>query len=206
MAQSNFYEIYIEDEFGNGNYQIYYAKNEELIKKLVFKLYTDEKKNVIKDVKKIEKENLDNNLPLFNWNEEENSGYVTQDLGYVLKVSIGYNTLDLNSDKFKSKIYTIKDREHYMCTEQLGYFLTLKEGKEKLKLLSKEKSFKRNLAEEDEDGYKVKHGIIRKHIVENQKPFYSCNYFYWEKTSYEYEEYDFHSTGIILEEINIQKI
>lgn len=189
-----FYELLKIDDFGNGTREYFYT-DEATIRKLAHKRYTSEKKKASIGENEIEEYK---DRPLYEWNKSTSMGYVIQHCGFTLKAKIEWKKLDLNLKRYKNTLYVLDDVGHFMVMSHINVLASLKEGLKALKEHSAKAIKNIELAKEDEDGNKVRNGQVR-HVVKNNRiTDYLCPYYFWEKTSYEYDEWDIRATGFIL--------
>ncbi len=189
-----YYELSYVDSFGNGGYQYFYC-TEEQIKAKAKELYESELKFAVdKDkakecgVRKLPFELFDNCC-----------GYIVKDVGFILSHNINWKLLDISpNSKNIRNIYLLSNQCHWATNEYLGVYTNLKEAKEQLKLQLKKPN---ELAKVDEDGKRLPNGVCKKTDFG-----YTCSYFYWSKTSYEYDEWDIESNTNVLIKKEINKI
>lgn len=193
--QKSLFQFSYLDDFGNG-LQNYFYTTESQIKKMAKELFEKEK---LKASTKKDEMMYSSDTDLFSFDEESCTGYVIKEVGFVLKHYIDYKKISDN--KCKSAIYELFEHQ-YMCKDTVGIYYSLSKGLKKLKEISLKASKGSTLATEDEEGNSVKNGKLTK----DKRGNYHCNYYYWHKTSYEYDEYDISSTGYVLEPIRIVEI
>jgi 8-oxo-dGTP pyrophosphatase MutT (NUDIX family) len=180
------------DEFGNGLTQ-YINTTKNQIKKIARDLFNEEK---LKASSGDLNSSYGPGTKLYNFDEDSCKGYVIKDVGFTLKHSINYEEL---SFKMEEKYIYELTNNFYMCREIVKTFKNLKNGKRTLKKLSLESVKGYKLAKEDYEGKKISNGVVKKDKNGN----YSCNYYYWNNTSYEYDEWDIDCTKYILKPYEI---
>lgn len=185
------FKISYLDEFGNG-LNNYYIATEAKVKKVVKELFESEKQKASCSDETM----YSTETPLYMFDELSHTGYVIKDVGFTLKHYIKWEKISSNLKRLP-KFELIEN--HYMCRDTLSKFTSLKGGLKKLKKVSLESVKGCKLSEEDNNGNVVKQGKIRKH----KNGSYTCNYYYWEKVSYEHDEWDVTSTGFCLVPCNI---
>lgn len=136
-----------------------------------------------------------NNKP-FEFSIEECKGYVFKDVGFVLSHKIDWKLLDIDYKQKIKNVWVLSNISDW-TEEHLGTYTNLKEAKRQLKLqLTKP----HEIAIKDEDNKKLPNGICKKTDFG-----YSCSYFYWRKTSYEYDEWDISSNTNILRKKDVNR-
>lgn len=197
-----YYELSKIDDFGNGSREYFYT-DEATIRKLAHKHYSNEKRKASIGKKEIEEYK---DKPLYAWDKTTSTGYVVQHCGFTLKTNIAWKKLDLTLNRYKHTLYVLNDVGHFMVVDHIGVFDSLKVGLKTLKELSTKAVSNIKLANEDEDGNKIKNGQVRRIVENGRVSKYLCPYCFWEKTSYEYDEWDIKSTGFILHVKKVKKL
>lgn len=185
------FQISYLDELGNG-FSNYYIATEAKVKQVVKELFEAEKQKASCSDEKM----YSTDTPLYMFDELTHTGYVIKNVGFTLKHYIKWEKISSSIKKIP-KFELIEN--HYMCRDTLSKFTSLKGGLKKLKKVSLESSKGYKLSEEDNNGNVVKQGKIRKH----KNGSFTCNYYYWEKVSYEHDEWDITSTGFCLVPCNV---
>lgn len=189
--KKEYYQLSYLDDFGSGSYEYFYC-TEDQIKIKAKEIFNSEIGFVISSDKL--EESTSNKC--YEFDELDCKGYITKDVGFILAHHIKWEKLDINSDNKKIRnIYILSSISHWVVSDFLGIYTNLKEGKKQLKLKLEKPS---ELAIEDDNGEKLPNGICIKNNDD-----YVCSYYYWDKTSYEYEEYDIASNTNILQKKTI---
>lgn len=189
-----YYELSYIDDFGNGIYEYFYC-SEEQIKEKAKDLFDKEFIHVISE----DKIKDATSSKTYDFDNELCKGYITKDVGYVLAHYIDWKKLDIDTNKKRVKnIYLLSNQCHWATSQYLGIYTNLKEAKKQLKLKLEKPS---ELAKEDDDGNKLPNGICKK-----TDSGFVCSYFYWIKTSYEYDEWDIKANTNILTKKEITKL
>jgi hypothetical protein len=192
--KKHYYELSKIDDFGNGTREYFYT-NEATIRKLAYELYKREKKKASAGGSDGD---MHQNEPLFSWCKDKSMGYVIQHCGFTMKNDIQWKKLDLGLNRYKNSLYVLDDIGHFMVADHINVFASLKKGFKALREHSAKAVKNVDLAKEDEDGCKLRNGQVR-HVVKNNRiTEYLCPYHFWEKTSYEYDEWDISATAFIL--------
>jgi len=174
-----YYELSYIDVFGNGNYDYFHCTEDEIKQKakalfdkeVVFAVYERELKECGMAKNPFEFDNYTCN------------GYVVKKVGFILPHYINWKKLPFNPENKNIKnIYVLQEQCHNMRSSYIDVYSNLMEAKKQIKSHLKQPS---ELAKEDEDGVKLPNGIVKK----TERGFV-CSYFYWGKTSYEYDEWD----------------
>lgn len=184
--QKELFNISYLDELGNG-LNNYYIGTEQQVKKIVKDLFEEQKLKACNDYEHMY---ADDTEPYF-FDQDTYTGYVIKNVGFVLRHYIKWNKISSNIKKIPK--YELVEHA-YMCSDNISKFSTLKNGLKKLKKVSLESSKGYQLSDENVDGEPVRQGKIRK----DKNGFYSCNYYYWTKVSYEHDEWDITSTNYLL--------
>lgn len=189
-----YYELSYVDSFGNGEYKYFYC-TEEQIKDEAKKLFEEQLQFAVDEVKVKGCGVREKPFEFFN----DCRGYIVKEVGFVLSHDINWKLLDINPDNKNVKnIYVLINRSHFTTSQYLGVYSNLKEAKKQLKQQLKKPN---EIAKYDEDDEKLPNGICIK-----TDDGYMCSYFYWSKTSYEYDEWDIESNTNILTKKEIRKI
>jgi len=195
MKKRSFYELSVIDDFGNGTREYFYT-DENTIRKLTHTRYTREKKKASSGGRDCD---MHQNEPLFAWNCETSTGHVIQHCGFTTRNDVQWKKLDLGRlNRYKKSLYLLKDVGHFMVVEHINVYSSLRAGLNALKEYSSKAAKNWDLVKEDEDGNRLTNGQVR-HIKKGRCiTEYLCPYHTWEKTSYEYDEWDITATGYIL--------
>lgn len=189
-----YYQLSYLDDFGSGSYEYFYC-TEEQIKIKAKELFVSEIEFMISS-DRLEDATSEK---CYEFDESDCKGYITKDVGFVLAHHIKWEKLDINSDNKRVKnIYMLSSISHWVVSDFLGIYTNLKEAKKQLKLKLEKPS---ELALEDDDGEKLPNGKCLK-----TDSGYACSYFYWSKTSYEYDEYDIERNTNILQKKTIVRL
>lgn len=191
--QKALYQFSYLDEFGNGLKNYFYT-TETNIRKMAKELFEKEK---LKASTKKDETMYSNETELFSFDEESCTGYIIKEVGFTLKHYIDYKKIS-DSNKNKSVIYELFENQ-YICKSSVSIYFSLSKGLKKLKEFSLDASRGLSLATEDEEGNSIRNGKLTK----DKRGNYYCNYYYWHKISYEYDEWDVTKTGFTLEPIKI---
>ena len=188
-----YFKVSYLDEFGIGTINYYHGTFKQ-IQDIIKELFESEK------LKASSKDNdmYSADTPLYKFDENTYTGYVIKEVGFTLKHYITWKELNIKQNiRF---IYELSEN-HYMCKSLVSTSTSLKKALKKLKSFSKKEVKGSKLAEYDFDDNLLKHGSIKK-----TGNTYTCNYYYWEKTSYEYDEWDIKSTSFTLQKIKIKEL
>lgn len=190
-----YYELSYIDSFGHGTYEYFYC-TEEQIKQKAKELFEKEIEYAVDEEKA--KESGMRNKP-FEFDNDDCKGYIVKEVGFILSHDINWKLLDIDTNNRNVRnIYILTNQGHWATSEYLGVYTNLKEAKKQLKL----KLDKPNeLATTGEDDERLPNGICKKTDFG-----YSCSYYYWAKTSYEYDEWDIQANTNILTKKDIIKL
>lgn len=178
-----YYELSYVDEFGNGTYEYFYCTEKQIKEKA--KCLFDKEVIFAVDEKGLEECGMAKEPFEF---DDNCKGYIVKEIGFTLPHHINWKKLPFDEKNKKIKnIYVLLSQCHHMTSDYISVFSNLKEAKEQMKLQLEKPN---ELAKEDEDGKKLPNGIIKK-----TEYGYVCSYFYWSKTSYEYDEWDIEATS-----------
>lgn len=182
-----YYELSYVDTFGHGSYQYFYC-SEDQIKTEAKSLFDKEVKLAVSEDKVHE---CGMAKKAFEFDAENCKGYVVKGVGFVLPHHIDWKKLPFDPlNKNIKNIYILESQCHFMTSTYIGVYSNLKEAKKQMKQQLQKPS---EIAKTDWDDKKLPNGIIKK-----TEYGYVCSYFYWEKTSYEYDEYDIAAISNIL--------
>ena len=190
-----YYELSYVDVFGHGNYEYFYC-TEEQIKVKAKALFDKEIVNVATEEQLKE---CGMSKKTFEFDNDKCKGYIVKEAGFVLPHHINWKKLPFDPlNKNIKNVYVLQSQCHYMTISYLDVYSNLQEAKKQMKAHLKEPS---EIAKENEDGTKLPNGIVKK-----TEHGYICGYFYWEKTSYEYDEWDITSISNTLTVKKIKKV
>lgn len=194
--QNNFYELSYVDDFGNGSHDYFYCTEAE-IKQKARSLFD---KEVLFAVNEEGLKECGMAKKSFDFDDKNCKGYIVKEVGFTLPHHVDWKKLPFDSkNKNIKKIYVLKSQCHHMTSSYLDVYSNLLEAKKQMKLHLTKPS---EIVKEDEDGRKLPNGIIKK-----TEHGYICSYFYWSKTSYEYDEWDIEavSNTLTVKKINYKK-